>query len=237
MPNLRHEWYTKSPVTRGIGPKMEADGTQYPRTYCQNLISTNFIATAADNRAHPASAKPSNPSASATLVRRPYPPFLREAFTAYKQLEDDFFRTLPKSVRATLGHGDIKRYDPNYLRFYGEVAFTLAGVKPCTMFMHGLSDEFVVGIVEKCVKPMMKRFSLESKGFELFRVEKELYPCYRNFAYPPWPEGVLGVRQHAALYVPCGARLLQVPHDRSPRGQRHDGDRFRVPDPRGTVRH
>ena len=109
-----------------------------------------------------------------------FPPYLREAFELYKQLEDSYLNNLSDVVKRVISgrqpahapDADVKR-----LHYYGEITFTLAGVKPCTMIGHGLSEDFVIGIVEECIRPLMREFRLDEEGFELFRIGVPLIPA------------------------------------------------------------
>jgi hypothetical protein len=53
------------------------------------------------------------------------------------------------------------------IRTYGEVAFCLAGIKPCVLLAHAATPAYFKGVVQACLRPVMAQFGLAEKGFVL----------------------------------------------------------------------
>ena len=107
------------------------------------------------------------PNALASL-----PEWVKPAVLDYKAAELAHLDALPPAVKRQLCRGSLADFERHKhgIRTYGEVAFTLAGVKPCTLLAHGADPHYFKGVAEGCLRPVMERHGLASHGFELHEI-------------------------------------------------------------------
>ena len=122
----------------------------------------------------------------AIMSSQPVPDFLEAAFLQVKTAELDPLDSLPDAIKQRLAKGSVEDFEThkNHMRQYGDITFTLAGVKPCALICHGMGPSLVKGLAEACLVPLMMDFNLADKGFELVEIQYELLtsnPRHRGF--------------------------------------------------------
>ncbi len=104
----------------------------------------------------------------------PLPAFVKPAAMRFRELELSYLDGLSREARHTIAKvtGE-KSFDvaKHYVRSYGDVAFTLAGVKPCALIAHGAGPWFAQGIAEHALLPVVAEFGLEAHGFVAYEVK------------------------------------------------------------------
>lgn len=99
------------------------------------------------------------------------PPYVKPAVLAFKDAELRFLDSLPPGKKRTLGDDNFE-VEKWHIRSYGDVAFTIAGLKPCALLAHGAADWFAKELVEAALLPLMKPEGVLAKaGFELHEIK------------------------------------------------------------------
>ncbi|KAG2451343.1 hypothetical protein HYH02_003947 [Chlamydomonas schloesseri] len=117
---------------------------------------------------------------AAAAMALPQPPplagWVRPAIDQFKRLELQYMTSLPLPLKKLLGDGDPKEFDADkhHMRLYGSVAFVLLGVKPCALLAHGLSVEYVQGLVDAALLPVAREHDLQGKGFVVEKIQHRL---------------------------------------------------------------
>ncbi|KXZ47457.1 hypothetical protein GPECTOR_35g895 [Gonium pectorale] len=166
------------------------------------------------------------------------PPFVRPALQQLLRSELDYFNRLPDEMRRRVVGPDIERYDRvKYdMLHYGDIAFTLAGVKPCALIAHGSGGPpFIRGLVEACVAPLMRDFRLDAVGFQLAEISHSLLTS--NPVHPGFQDCWLLANTRHPAYALARETFL-VPHP-EPVDEREIGRALGYPLPEGgaTVRY
>ncbi len=112
------------------------------------------------------------------------PAYVKPAVLAFKDLELQYLNGLPLSKRQKLvGQNANFEIEKWHIRQYGDVAFTIAGVKPCAVLAYGAERWYNKELVEAALFPLMKPGgALVKAGFELhpindgFRTSNRKHP-------------------------------------------------------------
>lgn len=126
------------------------------------------------------------------------PSYVKPFVLELKEAELRHLPGLPQSEKRKMGEGSLKSFDNclHNLRHYGEIAFVLAGIKPCVLMAHALWPGFAKGIAEECLRPLMDKYGLEGKGFELHEIRHPMLTS--NPVHPGFQWGwVFANRRHA----------------------------------------
>ncbi len=100
------------------------------------------------------------------------PPYVKPSFLAVKDAELRFLDSLPPSKQRDLvGHSSFDRAKW-HIRQYGDIGFTIAGVKPCALLAHPFATWYAKELVEAALLPLMEpEGALAKAGFELHEIE------------------------------------------------------------------
>lgn len=102
------------------------------------------------------------------------PSFVKPALLKFKQAELEHANSQPSNVKAKLAKGEDFETARNHIRFYGDVAFTLAGVKPCALFAHGTVPQYTTGVAQKCLAPLLQELNSAGAGFVVEQIKHPL---------------------------------------------------------------
>ncbi|KAI3430321.1 hypothetical protein D9Q98_004917 [Chlorella vulgaris] len=98
--------------------------------------------------------------------------WVKPAVLEFKEAELLHLRRMPDSALMRLCSCSLEEVPQRRhgIRHYGDVAFCLAGVKPCALIAHGGDPAFAGRLVEACLRPLLDKYCLEAKGFQLHEI-------------------------------------------------------------------
>lgn len=97
---------------------------------------------------------------------------LKDAFNDFKVRERNFLLALSnsQSLRASNGSHSDSMFSASHQRHHIEVLLVLKEVKPCALFASYAAQEVFTEMVQKCLKPVIAQYKLESYGFHLEQI-------------------------------------------------------------------
>ncbi|KAJ8075859.1 hypothetical protein PM082_021491 [Marasmius tenuissimus] len=99
---------------------------------------------------------------------------MKAAFNRFRVKERHYLLSLPKAVKRKLKPNAPHWYFAAHVSYYCEVLFTLGGIKPCVLFVHGADQEFTDNLIETCLKPVLEEYNIMAYGFSLTRILHDL---------------------------------------------------------------
>ncbi|GFR51276.1 hypothetical protein Agub_g13563 [Astrephomene gubernaculifera] len=102
------------------------------------------------------------------------PSYVKPAVLEFKRLELEYMDGLPQKVKDQLANSVSFEVEKNHMRHYGDFAFTLAGIKPCALFAHGIGPFYGKGLAEAALLPVMREFNLEEHGFKAEEIKHNM---------------------------------------------------------------
>lgn len=101
---------------------------------------------------------------------------VKPAVEMFKAAEHSYLLSLHRDRQRkwVASHHEHVGFLPHHYYEYGQVALTLAGIKPVTLFAHCTDPEYAQEIATTVMQPVMQHFQLEQKGFQLSEIKHKL---------------------------------------------------------------
>ncbi|KAJ8075937.1 hypothetical protein PM082_021569 [Marasmius tenuissimus] len=105
---------------------------------------------------------------------------MKAAFTNFRVAERHYLLTLPNDLKLHLQPSPSPTTTPvpywyyaAHLSYHCELLFTLGGLKPCVLFAHGTSVQFIDDLIQTCLKPVLEEHNILAYGFSLSRISHD----------------------------------------------------------------